>query len=309
MTPTRPARLTGAALSAALTLLAAVWVLKDLAAFGSPSDLAWYWAGDHHFLLLRGGSATSLVDPVLLVASAATAVAALRSRHAASAFAATGAVTLALRFPGLWSHDSAVLVTALLDLALATALVGTASLGRGWVTPYDQRPTRPRTGPGVAAGVLLAVAALVMAAWELYWVTELPLEITLDRLTGGRSVVKAVLAPPPAWLSLVLVALYGAAAVSALGRARHGRAFGLLAGTFLAAGGLAETARTLRYELVARFADIPTADRLDVLTAGYGLLAGAAVLVLLAGRGVPAAAPSPAGMPSPAPPSPPPPGW
>ncbi|MYV66968.1 hypothetical protein GT043_13690, partial [Streptomyces sp. SID2131] len=92
---TRPARLTGAALSGALVLVAAVWILQDLAALGSPADLAWYWAGDR-FFLARGHAATSLVDPVLLVASAATAVAALRSPHAASALAATGTATLAL---------------------------------------------------------------------------------------------------------------------------------------------------------------------------------------------------------------------
>ncbi|MEU2115619.1 hypothetical protein ABZ567_08165 [Streptomyces sp. NPDC016459] len=312
MTVTRPARLTGAALCAALALLAAVWILKDLAALGSPAHLAWYWAGDHHFLI-RGRSATSLVDPVLLAVSAATAVAALRSRHAASALAAAGAVTLALRLPGLWAPVSGALVTALLALALAAGLLATAAVGRSRFTPaYEQPPSRPRTGPAVASGVLLGVAALVVALWEVYWATELPLQITVDRFTGGRSVIKAALAPPPGWLSLVLLALYGTAAVSALVRARHSRAFGLLAGVFLTAGGVAEVARTARYELVGHFADIPTADRLDVLSAYVGLLSGVAVLALLAGRGAPAAAPGPhppAGTPPPAPPYPPPPGW
>ncbi|WP_435974210.1 hypothetical protein [Streptomyces sp. Qhu_M48] len=311
MTVTRPARLTGAALCAALALIAAVWILKDLAALGSPSDLAWYWAGDHHFLI-RGRSTTSLTDPVLLAVSVVTAVAALRSRHAASALAATGTVTLAVRLPGLWASDSGPLVTALLELGLAAALIVTVAVGRRPAAAYGPTPTRPRTGPAVAAGVLLAVGALVLALWELYWATELPLEITVDRFTGGRSVIKAALAPPPGWLSLVLLSLYGTAAVSAFVRARHSRAFGLLAGTFLALGGLAEVARTIRYELVGHFGDIPTPDRLGVLTAFLGLLSGAAVLVLLAGRGAPAAAPSPhpaAGTPPPAPPYPPPPGW
>lgn len=99
VTVTRPARLTGAALCAVLALTSAVWILKDLAAIGSPADLAWFWAGDHHFLI-RGRSATSLTDAVLLVVAVAAVVAAIRSRHAASALAATGAVTLALRLPG-----------------------------------------------------------------------------------------------------------------------------------------------------------------------------------------------------------------
>ncbi|WP_395363219.1 hypothetical protein ACHGLA_23960 [Streptomyces sp. YH02] len=312
MTVTRPARLTGAALCAALALTAAVWILKDLAALGSPVDLAWHWAGDHH-LLVRGRSATSLTDAVLLVVSVAAAAAAIRSRHAASALAATGTVTFALRLPGLWEPDSGALVTALVELALAAALIVTAAAGRRPATAsYEPLPTRPRTGPAVAAGVLLAAGALVVALWELYWATELPVEITVDRFTGGRSIMKAALAPPPGWLSLTLVALYGTAAVSAFVRARHSRAFGLLAGAFLAVGGLAEVARTTRYELIGHFGDLPTPGRLSVLTAFFGLLAGIAVLALLAGRGAPAGAPSPyppAGMPPPAPPYPPPPGW
>ncbi|MFB8078075.1 MULTISPECIES: hypothetical protein [unclassified Streptomyces] len=312
MTVTRPARLTGAALCAALALTAAVWILKDLAALGSPADLARYWAGDHHFLV-RGRSATSLVDAVLLVVSAAAAAAAIRSRHAASALAATGTVTLALRLPGLWEPDTGALVTALLELALAAGLVVTAAVGRRPATAsYEPLPTRPRTGPAVAAGALLATSALVVALWELYWATELPLEITVDRFTGGRSIMKAALAPPPGWLSLTLVALYGTGAVSAFLRARHSRAVGLLGGAFLAAGGLAEVVRTTRYDMVGDFADLPNTAQLSVLTAFFGLLAGIAVLVLLAGRGAPAEAPSPyppAGMPPPAPPYPPPPGW
>lgn len=79
VTVTRPARLTGAALCAVLALTSAVWILKDLAAIGSPADLAWFWAGDHHFLI-RGRSATSLTDAVLLVVAVAAVVAAIRSR-------------------------------------------------------------------------------------------------------------------------------------------------------------------------------------------------------------------------------------
>ncbi|MFB6842569.1 hypothetical protein [Streptomyces sp. NPDC056361] len=336
MTVTRPARLTGAALCAALALIAAVWILKDLAALGSPVDLAWYWAGDRSFLM-RGRSATSLTDPVLLVVSAVAAVAALRSRHAASALAATGTVTLALRLPGLWAADSGALVTALGELALAAGLVVTAAAGRRPPTAaYEQIPGRPRTGRAVAAGVLLGVAAAVVTLWELYWATELPVEVTVDRLTGGRSVVKPDLAPPPGWLSVMLVGLYGTAAGSAFARARHSRAFGLLAGGFLAAGGLAEVARAVRYELVAHFGGLSAVGQLSVLSAVFGLLAGIAVLVLLAGRGAPTPAPTPhgpygqyrpygvpgqpgpygsygsygpAGATPPAPPSPPPPGW
>ncbi|MFB7030404.1 MULTISPECIES: hypothetical protein [unclassified Streptomyces] len=312
MTVTRPARLTGAALCGALVLVTTVWVLKDLAALGSPADLAWYWAGDL-FFLVRGRAATSLLDPVLLVVSAAAAVAALRSRHAASALAATGAVTLALRLPGLWAPGGGALVTAVLELALAAGLVLVAAVGRRPAdVPYEPLPGRPRTGPAVAAGILLAVAAVTTAGWELYRFAELPLEITVDRFTGGRSVIKAALAPPPGWLSVVLVALCATAAVSALARARHSRAFGLLAGALLAADGLAGTAVAVRYGTLAHLADLHAAHRAAVLTSVLGLLVGAAVLALLAGRGAPAPTPGPyppAGALPPPPPHPRPPGW
>ncbi|AJF69954.1 hypothetical protein [Streptomyces vietnamensis] len=326
MTVTRPARLTGAALCAALALIAAVWILQDLAALGSPADLAWYWAGDHHFLI-RGRSTTSLIDPVLLAAYAATVVAALRSRHAASALAAAGTVTLALRLPGLWAPGSGALVTALLELALGAGLVLTAAVGRRPAdgpyepaaplrrpveVPYEERPTRPRTGPAVTAGILLALAALFTTLWELYWAGELPLEVTVDRFTGGRSVVKPALAPPPGWLSAIAAGLYGTAAVSCLVRARHSRAFGLLAAVLLTAGGLGGVARAVRYETLVHLGDLITLDAADVLTSVFELLAGVVVLVLLAGRGAPAAAPGPyppAGVRPPAPPHPTPPGW
>lgn len=314
VTVTRPARLTGAALCAALALLAAVWILKDVAVAGSPADLALSWTGDHLFLA-RGRTATSSVDPLLLAVYAATAVAALRSRHAASALAAAGAVTLALRLPGLWAPGSGALVTALLELALATGLVVTAAAGRRRAEgPHEHLPTRPRTGPAVVAGVLLAFGALTVVLWEAYWAVELPLEITVDRFLGGRSLVIPALAPPPGWLAVILVALYGTAAVSAFARARHTRAVGLLAGAFLAADGLVEFVRVVRLDLLTHLMDLPTVQQAHVLSSVIGLLGGIAVLVLLAGRGAPAAAPvsyGPYGSygPPPAPPYPPPPHW
>ncbi|MEU7072009.1 hypothetical protein AB0B30_26135 [Streptomyces narbonensis] len=313
MTVTRPARLTGAAVCAALALIAAVWILEDLAALGSPADLAWSWTGDpgsQYFL--RGRVATSLADPLLLVVSVATAVAALRSRHAASALVATGAVTLALRLPGLWAPGSGALVTALLDLALAVGLVATAAAGRRRADgPHEQLPTRPRTGPAVTAGVLLLIGAVGVVLWEADTAVQLPPEITVDRFLGGRSLMGPALAPPPGWVAVILVALYGTAAASAFARARHTRAFGLLAGAFLTTTGLALLARVLRFELIEHFAEARTIEQMYVLTAVFGVLGGLTVLALLAGRGVPVAAPAPYGSygPPPAPPYPPPPGW
>ncbi|MDV5148162.1 hypothetical protein R1T08_29340 [Streptomyces sp. SBC-4] len=317
MTVTRPARLTGAALCAVLALIAAVWILKDLAAIGSPTALGWSWAGELNTRFLgRARTVTSLADPVLLLVSVAAAVAALRSRHAASALVATGTVTLALRLPGLWAPGSEALVTALLELALAGGLVVTAAVGRRRAEgPHERIPTRPRTGPAVIAGVVLASGAVTVVLWEAYWADGLPLEITVDRFLGGRSLRDPALAPPPGWQAVVLVGLYGTAAVSAFARARHTRAFGLLAGGFLVASGLALLSRVLRHDLIRYFADTDTLGQMYVVTAVFELLGGLAVLVLLAGRGAPAAAPVSYGPyggsygPPPAPPYPPPPHW
>ncbi|MGW2016480.1 hypothetical protein [Streptomyces sp. NPDC001927] len=306
MTVTRPARLTGAALCGALALVIVVWLLRDLAAFGSLADLGWYWAGDHAFLL-RSRSATSLLDPLLLLAYTATALAALRSSLAGPALAAAGALTLALRLPGLWATGVDALVTTLLTLALASGLVVTAALGR---QPASEPPPRPRTGPAVAAGVLCAVAAIVWVAWEVHWARALPVEATVDRFTGGRSLLLPALAVPPAWLSVMLAALFLAAAGSAFARAPHARPLGLLAGLLLAGGGLAGVATALRTGWAAHLAGLDDTGRLALATSAYGLLAGAAVLVLLSVRGAPHPAPRrPVAALPPAPPHPRPPGW
>ncbi|MFI8518596.1 hypothetical protein ACIGEZ_12340 [Streptomyces sp. NPDC085481] len=310
MTVTRTARLTGAALCGTLALVIVVWLLCDLAAFGSPAELLWYWAGDHAFLLRRR-AATSLVDLLLLVAYAATALAALRSPLAAPALAATGATTLALRLPGLWAASVDALVTTLLALALATALVVTAAAGRRDDGAGNAGgPTRPRTGPAVAAGTLCAVAALIWAAWEVYWARVLPVEFTVDRFTGGRSLLLPALAVPPGWLNAVLTLLLLTAAGSALARATHARPVGLLAGLLLAGYGIGGTATALRAQWPSHFADLEADTRLAVLTSGFALLAGTAVLVLLARPGQPRRLPyRPAAALPPAPPAQRPPGW
>ncbi|MEU9998476.1 hypothetical protein [Streptomyces sp. NPDC050848] len=306
MTVTRPARLTGAALCGALALVIVVWLLRDLAAFGSPADLGWYWAGDHAFLL-RSRSATSLLDPLLLVVYAATAFAALRSSLAGPALAAAGIVTLALRLPGLWATGVDALVTTLLTLVLAAGLVIAAAVGRD---PAPEPPARPRTGPAVAAGALCAVAGVVWIAWEVYWARELPVEATVDRFTGGRSLLLPALAAPPAWLNVMLALLFLAAAGGAFARAAHARPLGLLAGLLLTGWGVAGVATALRSGWAAHLAELGDDGRLALATSAYGLLAGAAVLILSSVRG--AAHPAPrrpvAALP-PAPPYPRPPGW
>ncbi|KKZ69781.1 hypothetical protein [Streptomyces showdoensis] len=314
MTVTRTARLTGAALCAALALVIVVWLLSDLATFRSPVELLWYWAGDRAFLLRRR-AATSLVDPVLLVAYLATAFAALRSSLAGPALAVTGLTTLALRLPGLWAAGVDALVTTLLTLALAAGLVVTASAGRRDEHEQEREgepggPTRPRTGPAVAAGALCGLAALVWAAWEVHWATALPVEFTVDRFTGGRSLLLPALAVPPGWLDVVLTLLLLAAALSALTRARHARPVGLLAGLLLTGWGTGGVATALRAGWFGGLADLEADTLLAVLTSVFAVLAGAAVMVLLARPGARRRSPyRPVAALPPAPPARRPPGW
>ncbi|MFE5487040.1 hypothetical protein [Streptomyces sp. NPDC056527] len=310
MTVTRPARLTGAALCGALALVIAVWLLRDLAAFGSPAELVWYWAGESAFLLRRR-AATSLVDPLLLIACVATAFAALRSSSAAPALAATGVVTLALRLPGLWATGVDVLVTTLITLALATGLVVTAAAGRRPAESHDELSPRPRAGAAVTAGVLFAVAGVVWAAWEVHGATTLPVEFTVDRFTGGRSLLLPALAVPPGWLNVMLAVLFLVTAASAFARAPYARPLGLLAGLLMTGWGVAGVAIALRLGWVEHLGALDDDARLTIATSAYGLLAGIAVLVLLAGRG-PSSRPvrhRPVAALPPSPPSPPPPGW
>ncbi|MGW4162440.1 hypothetical protein [Streptomyces sp. NPDC004788] len=326
MTVTRTARLTGAALCGALALVLVVWLLRDLATFGPTPELLRYWAGDPT-VRVHGTTATSFVDPLLLVAYAVTAVTALRSPLAGPALAVTGVTTLALRLPGLWASGVEALVTTLLSLGLATGLAVTAAAGREGAgregtgregtgrngasgDGADRAPARPRTGPAVAAGILCAGGGLMWAAWEARWAALLPPEYTISRFTGAPALLLPSLAVPPGWLDAVLVLLLLAAAGSAFARARHTRPLGLIGGLLLAgagAGGVATALRSGRPPLV------PEPDlyaRLYDLAAGYALLAGLAVLVLLGRSWQPRRVPyRPVAALPPAPPAHRPPGW
>ncbi|MFF0437563.1 hypothetical protein ACFYU9_35785 [Streptomyces sp. NPDC004327] len=312
MTVTRTARLTGAALCGALALVLVVWLLRDLATFGPTPALLQYWAGDHA-VRVNGTTATSFVDPLLLVAYVVTAVTALRSPLAGPALAATGLTTLALRLPGLWASGVEPLVTTLLSLGLGTGLVVTAAAGRDGARDGEGpggAPARPRTGPAVAAGILCAAGGLMWAGMEARWAALLPPEYTVSRFTGSRALLLPSLAVPPGWLDAVLVLLLLAAAGSAFARARHTRPLGLLGGLLLAGCGAAGVAAALRS---GRPALVPEPDlyaRLYDLAAGYALLAGLAVLVLLARSWQPRRVPyRPAAALPPAPPAHRPPGW
>ncbi|MEV5969261.1 hypothetical protein [Streptomyces sp. NPDC051921] len=319
MTVTRTARLTGAALCAALALVIVVWLLRDLAVLGPSTELLWSWAGDHGFRL-HAGVATSLVDPLLLVAYVTTALTALRSSLAGPALAVTGLTTLALRLPGLWASGVEELVTALLSLALGGALVVTAAAGRsddrtGPGEGPDVPPAPPghdpaRTGPVVTAGILCALAGLVWAAWELRRATLLPGDHTVSRFTGGRSLLLPALAVPPGWLNAVLVLLLLAAAGSAFARAGHARPLGLLAGLLLAGVGASGVAAALRTDWHTFVPEPGLSSVAYDLASGYALLTGLVVMALLGRPGRARRVPyRPTAALPPAPPSRRPPGW
>ncbi|MFI8961026.1 hypothetical protein ACIGO8_02840 [Streptomyces sp. NPDC053493] len=351
MTVTRTARLTGAALCAALALVIVVWVLRDLGRPGPGAELLRSWAGDHGFQP-RDRTATSYIDPLLFLAYAATALAAPRSPLAGAAFAVTGLTTLALRLPGLWASGVDELVTTLLTLGLAAALVVTAAAGRGidgsgFGTPAgpaatpttsstgsstassaepgpaaghaagaavravaaEETPARPRRGPTLAAAALCAAAALIWAAWEIRWATLLPVEYTVGRFTGGRSLLLPTLAVPPGWLNAVLVLLLLAAAGAAFARAGHARPLGLLAGLLLAGSGSCGVAAALRSDWHTFAPERDLATGLYDLSSAFAVLAGLAVLVLLGLPGRRRVPYRPVAALPPAPPVRRPPGW
>ncbi|HCA85641.1 MAG TPA: hypothetical protein DEQ61_09200, partial [Streptomyces sp.] len=101
-TLTRAARLTGAAVCLLLALSGLGWILRDLSVAREPVHVWWLWAG----MPGRPGRglvwATSLNDLFLCCVQFAAALAVLRSRAAAGALVAVGAVTVALRVPSLW---------------------------------------------------------------------------------------------------------------------------------------------------------------------------------------------------------------
>ncbi|GGK26917.1 hypothetical protein GCM10011583_68650 [Streptomyces camponoticapitis] len=303
---TRGARITGAVLCAALAVVAAAWIVRDLRVADRPVDLWWHWA-DQGAAVAAAPPATSLLDPVLLVVYAVVAVASVRSAVAASALFAAGVLTLAVRLPGLWVLGSSwmdgrasdelrtrALLCAFGVLGAGVALLVTAVAGRRPPdSAYGLRPTRPTQGVSVAAFLLLGAAAGIWAAWEVYWGQRLGLDAYLDRLTG-ESVLMPLLGTPPGWLNAAIVLLCAVAAGGTLFHTPFSRPLGMTAAALLVGVGGAALAASLRYEQLSRFGELATIEQLPLASLLFGLGAGCLTLFALARRGesdVPGAGP------------------
>lgn len=293
---TRGARVTGAALCAVLAALTAAWIAMDLRTVRQPLDLWWFWAGDGRTAAAHRPS-TSLLDPVLLIGYAVTAAVALRSRCPAGALAAAGAVTLAVRLPGLWLLSTQwaepratgglrtrALITVFAAVGLSAGLITTAAAGRTAAGPACGRTPVPHPSRAAcfAVSLLLGTAAAILAAWEVHWATQIPAGSYADRFTGSANAMLPLLGTPPGWFdaALVLVSLTAAGGVL-LGTA-FARPFALAAAGLLTTSGAAGCALAVRFGLASGFGALPLRDQLTVVSWLFELAAGAAVLRLTA---------------------------
>ncbi|MFD0338748.1 hypothetical protein ACFVH0_08610 [Streptomyces sp. NPDC127117] len=330
---TRGARVTGAVLCAALALIVAGWVVRDVRAADDIGQLWRQWAGyyDMRNPLLP---ATSAYDVVLLVVYLAAAVASLRSSVAGATLVATGVITLVVRLPGLWNIGeprmdarfaddlrTRALLSVFASLAAGIALIITAAAGRRAPHDFSETvPARPGPGAGVIAFLCLGAAGAVTIAWEIRQAMRIP-DIYPDWFVGGDRIFQGLTDPPPGWFTAVLALLCLFAAASALFRAVHARPFGLIAAALLLGGGALGVARSVHYELLEHFVDLPVESQLTVVTGFFEVFAGAVVLLALALPGPAAPPPLPdqgygqgygyprPGVFGPPPPSQPPPGW
>ncbi|MER5500733.1 MULTISPECIES: hypothetical protein [unclassified Streptomyces] len=334
---TRGARVTGAVLCAVLAVIVAGWIVRDVGAVDDPAQLWRHWAG-YYDARLKAPPATSAYDAVLFLVYLAAAVAALRSSVAATALVAAGAVTIAVRLPGLWTIGgngttarftddlrTRALLSAFAALAAGIALIITAGAGRR--APYDSSerlPARPGQGAGVMAFLGLGAAGAVVIAWEIRQAVrfaDATFDVYPDWYVGGDRVVHGLVDPPPGWFTVVLALLCLFTAVSALARAVHARPFGLITAALLLFGGVMGVARSVHHDLLERFGGLPVEEQLLVLTSFFEVVVGAVALLAMSLPG-PADVPAPPhqgygqgygyprpGVFGPPPPSQPPPGW
>ncbi|MFI9628158.1 hypothetical protein [Streptomyces sp. NPDC052042] len=294
---TRGARITGAVLCALLAAIVAGWIVRDLGAVAEPGQLLRYWAGFED-ARLPAMPAASTVDVALFVVYVVVALVVPRSTVAASALVATGVLTLAFRLPGLWNIGTSrmghqysdelrtrALICAFVAVGAAIAMLITAGAGRRPPADLAERvPVRPGQGAGALAFLLLGASAAVRAAWEIWQLVKNP-GLFPDWYLGGDLAFRGLIDPPQGWTSAFVVLLCLFAGVSALARAPHARPFGLIAAGILLPSAASLLNRSLDSGVLERFGELSVEHQLLVLSWTFELIAGAAVLVVLAVRG------------------------
>ncbi|MFK4216204.1 hypothetical protein [Streptomyces sp. NPDC020880] len=277
-----------------LALLAVAWLVRDLRAADGPGPVWEYWSGTADLRQARR-TTTSTTTLILLVAYVVAAVAALRSAAAASVLIVTGIVTLAVRLPGIWTIADAsapeelrdrALLSVYAALAAGIGLIVAGAAGRRPLPPGAPRPGGPGRGAGVAAFLFLGFQAVVFAAWEIRQPFVYPSELYPAWFIGGKPLNVPLTEAPPGWVNVVIILMFLAAAVGAVAGAAHARPLGLLAGGFALSSGVLGVARIIHFELYREFPDLGIEMQLNLLSFVTSLLAGAAVLVVLARKGV-----------------------
>ncbi|MER6140792.1 hypothetical protein ABT174_12105 [Streptomyces sparsogenes] len=315
----RGARVFGALVCAVLGLISLAWIIRDFDKADEASDVWWTWAG-----MPYGFSGTlfasSLADLLLLAVYLRVLIVALRSADAAGALGSAALATVALRLPSLWNLDAEWMrgipeelktraqLSAWTAVLLGAALLVVVAVGRRpvggpvaeyyAVPPTDRPPTRPTPGGGGTAALFLGAAAVIEAAWQIYFAQKQDWDVYKHLLTG-KYMLTTLLAPPGAWASWTVALLALAGAFAALGRAAPARPLGMTAAALVLGYGIAALSLYIKFDYVDHFDDLETVGQLSVLTAFFEILAGLVVLIALAQPGVPADEP-PAGWGQPA---------
>ncbi|MCL7492506.1 hypothetical protein M8I34_13800 [Streptomyces sp. MCA2] len=297
-------RITGGAFCLLFFLFTAYWLAVDLSEFGI--DGLWdAWtsqrAGTNQVTTaFHLGLAAVQVAAVFAafagqrVAGGLLAVATtLTFATALQAFVATGIHTSDNRWflhaeNDTTTFDGVFIGSAFLLLLSFTAGIVLLAGMRSWPrrTPGDP-PMRPARTAGVVAGLLLGVMALVCLVWQVYWLVQGGTG-SLGMYYLGKGVLSALLSLAPGWSSVVFLVLSAVAALSSLmrGAAARGLAFGL---SIVTLPGALVTVIALAGD--GSLFETRSTPGLTVLS-DIGLLLdlfGSAALLVLMGRGEPAA--------------------
>ncbi|WP_327177789.1 hypothetical protein OG599_22575 [Streptomyces sp. NBC_01335] len=299
MTLTRGARITGTVLSAVLALINVGWIVRDLRVLDGPGPLWDFWSGTPESFP-TGIPATTGGTLVLLLVQVVTAFVVPRSPSAAGALVATGAATLLLRLPGVWTTTSSWMggysdelrlratICTVVTLAAAIAMIVTASAGR---RPAEEvgllAPGRPTAGAAVVAFLALGASGVVVIAWEIRQFFVFPDEFYPDWYIGGRVGGSTLVDPPGGWSTVTVAVLALFAAVSALARGAHSRPFAMVAAPFLLLSGVLGIARGIRLDLFGAFVDAGIEEQLTIATWVFLPLAGIVALLVAALPGRP----------------------